>query len=69
MTHDNKFKWDGKFVSKSWSSVYDIEKFPNDGDEDLFGIDSSIDMIQAYASHHWSSFSRIPKELWYSLSQ
>ena len=30
-THDHKFKWDTKFGSKSWSSVYDLEQFPNDG--------------------------------------
>ena len=54
---------------KSWKSFYEIEQLPNDGDEESFGIGSSVDTIQAYASHQWSSFSRMPKEWQYSLSQ
>ena len=49
-THDDKFKQETKFGSKSWRSVYQIEQLPNDGDEASFDIYSSVDMIQAYAS-------------------
>ena len=34
--HEHKFKWDTKFGSKNWSSVYDLEQFPNDGYQESF---------------------------------
>ena len=61
-TNNKKFKRNTKFGSKPWRSVYDIEKFPNDEDENSFGIESSVDMILSYASKQQSSSSKIPKE-------
>ena len=52
-THDEKFKQDTKFGSKSWRNVYEFEQFPNDGDDASFEIDFSVDMIQSYDPHHW----------------
>ena len=50
-THDNNFKKDTKFDSKSHRSAYEPEQLPNYGDEASFYIDSSVDIIKAYASH------------------
>ena len=44
-THKDKFKRDIKFGSKSRKSVYELEHFPNDGDEGSFEIDSYGDTL------------------------
>ena len=44
---NNKFNWDTKFGSKYHRSFYELEQFPNDGDDDSFDIDYSVHMVQA----------------------
>ena len=38
MIHDNKFKWDANFSSKTRKVVYEIEQLRNDEDEVSFNI-------------------------------
>ena len=56
-----KIKWDTKFGFESQRCFYELEPFPNDGDEASFDIYSSVDIIQACSSHHQSIFSIIPR--------
>ena len=56
-----------KFSSKYRRILYELEQYY--GDEVLFGIYSSVDMVQSCASPRKSSFSRISKERCYRLSQ
>ena len=67
--HGNKFNQDTKFNSKCWRSVYKLEELPNYGDEASFDIYSYVDIIHAYSSQQQSSFSIIPREQWYWLSE
>ena len=67
-THDKKIKWDNKFGSNYGWIVYEFEKLSNEND-DSFGIESSVDMIQSYASKQQSSSLIMPKERWYRMSQ
>ena len=63
------FKRDTKFGYKSRRIFYELQHFPNDGGDNSFDIDSSVDMIQAYASQQKSSFSRTHEKRGYRLSQ
>ena len=47
-----KIKHDAKFSYKYRQNVYDIEQLPNYYNEASFEIDSSVDMIQSYASQN-----------------
>ena len=68
-TLDEKFKRETKFGCKYRRIVYEIEQFTNDRDETSFGIDTSVGIIQEYASQKQSRFSIMSKEWRYSLSQ
>ena len=65
---DNISKQDVNFSSKYWQNVFELEKLHNGKYEVSINIDSSVDLIQWYASQNCLFDSSMSKERWYGMS-